>query len=135
MFGRWHSNTGVSVPVVSEHDICFTSRFWRKFHEDLGTQFHYITSYHPQTYGQSERMIQVLEDMFRACVPDFGGSWDTYLPLTDFSYKNSYHASIDQPPFMVLYGRKCRTPVCWGEVGHWVMGSTEVVLKTSELIQ
>ena len=61
----------------------------------------------------------------------FRWSWDTYLPLTEFSYNNSYHASIDRPPFEMLYGRRCRTPV----VGHRVMGSTEVVLKTTELIQ
>jgi len=73
--------------------------------------------------------------MLRACVLDFGGCWDTYLPLAEFSYNNSYHASIDRPPFEMLYGRKCRTPICWGEVGQRVMGSTEVVLKTTELIQ
>lgn len=66
---------------------------------------------------------------------DFGRSWDTYLPLAKFSYDNNYHASIDRSPFMILYGGKYRTPNCWGEVGHRVMGSTEVVLKTSELIQ
>ena len=70
-----------------------------------------------------------------ACVLDFGASWDTYLPLAEFSYNNSYHASIDRPPFEMLYGRRCRTPICWGEVGQRVMGSTEVVLKTTERIQ
>ena len=71
----------------------------------------------------------------RACVLDFGGSCDTYLPLAEFSYNNSYHASIDRPPFEMLYGRRRRTPICWGEVGQRVMGSTEVVLKTTERIQ
>ena len=101
----------------------------------MGTRLHFSTAFHAQTDGQSERTIQTLEDMLRACVLDFGGSWDTYLPLAEFLYNNSYHASIDRPPFEMLYGRKCRTPICWGEVGQRVIGSTEVVLKTTELIQ
>ncbi|GJX04653.1 putative reverse transcriptase domain-containing protein [Tanacetum coccineum] len=73
------------------------------------------TSVHPETDGQSERTIQTLEDMLRACVIDFGGSWDRHLPLVEFSYNNSYHASIKAAPFEALYGRKCRSPVCWSE--------------------
>ena len=126
---------GVPVSVVSDRDVRFTSRFWKRFHDEMGTRLHFSTAFHPQTDGQSERTIQTLEDMLRACVLDFGGCWDTYLPLAEFSYNNSYHASIDRPPFEMLYGRKCRTPICWGEVGQRVMGSTEVVLKTTELIQ
>ena len=80
-------------------------------------------------------MIQTLDDMLSACKLDFGWSWDTYLPLAEFSYNNSYHASIDRAPFEMLYGRRCRTLVCWDEFGHRVMGSTEVVLKTTGLIQ
>ncbi|KAI3672437.1 hypothetical protein L6452_38525 [Arctium lappa] len=72
----------------------------------------------PQTDGQSERTIQTLEDMLRACVIDFRGSWETHLPLIEFSYNNSYHASIRAAPFEALYGRKCRTPLCWNEVGE-----------------
>ena len=119
---------GVPVSVVSDRDVRFTSRFWKRFHDEMGTRLHFSTAFHPQTDGQSERTIQTLEDMLRACVLDFGGCWDTYLPLAEFSYNNSYHASIDRPPFEMLYGRKCRTPICWGEVGQRVMGSTEVVL-------
>ena len=70
----------------------------------------------------------------RVCVIDFGGSWDSYLPLAVFSYKNNYHSSIGTPPFEMLYGRKCRTLVCWGEVGHKVMGRIKVVLQTTEMI-
>ena len=73
--------------------------------------------------------------MLRACVLDFGGSWDTYLPLAEFSYNNIHHSSIGMPPFELLYGRRCRTPICWGEVGQRVMGSTEIVLQTTEQIQ
>ena len=75
------------------------------------------TAYHPQTDGQTERTIQTLEDMLRACVVDFGGSWDVHLPLVEFSYNNSYHTSIQCAPFEALYGRMCRSPLCWTEVG------------------
>ncbi|GKE93794.1 putative reverse transcriptase domain-containing protein [Tanacetum coccineum] len=73
------------------------------------------TVYHPETDGQSERTIQTLEDMLRACVIDFGKGWVKHLPLTEFSYNNSYHASIKAAPYEALYGRKCRSPVCWAE--------------------
>ena len=76
----------------------------------------------------------MLEDKLRACMLDFGGSWDTYLPVTEFSYNNNYHASIDRAPFKMFYGQRSRSQVCWDEVGHQVMGSTEVVLKTTILI-
>ncbi|XP_052627225.1 uncharacterized protein LOC128133734, partial [Lactuca sativa] len=129
------SRHGVPISIVSDRDVRFTSRFWKKFHEELGTKLHFSTAYHPQTDGQSERTIQTLEDMLRACVLDFGGSWDAYLPLAEFSYNNSHHSSIGMPPFELLYGRRCRTPICWGEVGQRVMGSTEIVLQTAEQIQ
>ncbi|GKD71727.1 putative reverse transcriptase domain-containing protein [Tanacetum coccineum] len=73
------------------------------------------TAYHPQTNGQSKRTIQTLEDMLRAYVINFGSSWDQHLPLVEFSYNNSYHASIKAVPFEALYGRKCRSHVCWSE--------------------
>ncbi|GJT37639.1 reverse transcriptase domain-containing protein [Tanacetum coccineum] len=82
-----------------------------------GTQLNLSTAYHPQTDGQSERTIQTLEDMLRACVIDFGNGWDRHLPLVEFSYNNSYHTSIKAAPFEALYDRKCRSPVCWAEVG------------------
>ncbi|KAJ9556692.1 hypothetical protein OSB04_011306 [Centaurea solstitialis] len=121
--------------LMRSGDVRFTSRFWERFHSELGTRLHFSTAYHPQTDGQSERTIQTLEDMLRACVLDFGGSWDAYLPLAEFSYNNNYHSSIGMPPFEMLYGRRCRTPICWGEVGQRVLGSTEVVQRTTEDIQ
>ena len=72
--------------------------------------------------------------MLWACVLDFGGSWDTYLPLAELSYNYSYHTHIDRPPFEMLYGGRCWTLICWGKVGQRVIGSTEVVLKTTKLI-
>ena len=82
------------VTVISDRDTRFTSRFYGNFHEDLGTKLQFTTAYHPQMDGQSERTIQTLEDMLRACVFDFGGSWDMYLPLAEFSFNNNYQASV-----------------------------------------
>lgn len=125
------SRHGVPVSIISDRGSIFTSRFWGKFHGDMGTRLHLSTAYHPQTDGQSERTIQTLEDMLRACIIDFGGSWDTHLPLVEFSYNNSYHSSIKMPPYEMLYGRKCRTPICWGEVGERELDSVEIVQKTT----
>ncbi|GJR82644.1 putative reverse transcriptase domain-containing protein [Tanacetum coccineum] len=90
------------------------------------------TAYHPQTDGQSERTIQTLEDMLRACVIDFGNGWVKHLPLVEFSYNNSYHASIKAAPFEALYKWKCRSPVCWTEVRQVQLTSPEMVQETTE---
>ncbi|GJV14974.1 putative nucleotidyltransferase, ribonuclease H [Tanacetum coccineum] len=89
--------------------------------EALRTRLDISTAYHPQTDGQSERIIQTLEDMLRACILDFGGSWDVHLPLVEFSYINSYHSSMRCAPFEALYGRNCRSPIMWAEVGEGVV--------------
>ncbi|GJX54101.1 putative reverse transcriptase domain-containing protein [Tanacetum coccineum] len=86
----------------------------------LGTRLDMSTAYHLQTDGQRERTTQTLEDILRACVIDFGGSWDVHLPLAEFSYNNSYHLSIRCAPFEAMYGRKCRSPVLWADVGKVV---------------
>ncbi|GKE25629.1 putative reverse transcriptase domain-containing protein [Tanacetum coccineum] len=101
----WH---GVPISIISDRDSRFTSRFWQSMQSALGTQLDMSTTYHPQTDGQSERTIQTLEDMLRACVIDFGKGWERHLPLVEFSYNNSYHASIKAAPFEALYGRKDR---------------------------
>ncbi|GKC33425.1 putative reverse transcriptase domain-containing protein [Tanacetum coccineum] len=115
--GSSHPTHGVPVSIISDRDGRFTSLFWQVLHEALGTRLDMSTAYHPKTDGQSERTIQTLEDMLRACVLDFGKNWDRHLPLVEFSYNNSYHTSIKAAPFEALYGRKCRSPVCWAEVG------------------
>ncbi|GJR43661.1 putative reverse transcriptase domain-containing protein [Tanacetum coccineum] len=92
------------------------------------------TAYHPQTDGQSERTIQILEDMPCACAINFGKSWVNHLPLVEFSYNNSYHASIKAAPFEALYGRKCRSPVCWAEVEEVQLTGPELVQETTEKI-
>ncbi|KAK1441182.1 hypothetical protein QVD17_07022 [Tagetes erecta] len=123
-----------SIWVVVDRDARFTSHFWQGFQEQIGTKLLLSTAYHPQTDGQSERTIQTLEDMLRACIIDFGGSWDTHLPLVEFLYNNSYHSSIGMPPYELLYGRKCRTPVCWGEVGPRELAHRDIVTITNEKI-
>ncbi|GKF42277.1 putative reverse transcriptase domain-containing protein, partial [Tanacetum coccineum] len=92
------------------------------------------TAYHPQIDGQSERTIQTLEDMLRACAIDFGKGWVNHLPLVKFSYNNSYHASIKAAPFEALYGRKCRSPVCWIEVEEAQILGPELIQETIEKI-
>ena len=101
---------GVPVSVVSDQDVHFTCILLKGVHEELGTFLHFITTFHPQTDGQTERTILTLENMLRVCVLDFGGGWDTYLPLAEFSYNNNYHASIDRPPL------RCSTGVSFGPI-------------------
>ncbi|GKB28015.1 putative reverse transcriptase domain-containing protein [Tanacetum coccineum] len=109
---------GVPVSIICDHDPRFASNFWRSLQNALGTNLDMSTAYHPQIDGQSERTIQTLEDMLRACVLNFIKGWVNHLPLVKFSYNNSYHASIKAAPFEALYGRKCRSTVCWTEVGE-----------------
>ncbi|GKA37275.1 putative reverse transcriptase domain-containing protein [Tanacetum coccineum] len=97
----------VLVSIIYDCDSHFTSGFWRLLQKALGTQLDLSTAYHPKTDGESERTIQTLEDMLRACAIDFGGNWDTHLPLVEFSYNNSYHTRVKCAPFEALYGRKC----------------------------
>ncbi|GJU71168.1 putative nucleotidyltransferase, ribonuclease H [Tanacetum coccineum] len=112
---------GVSISIISDHDSHFTSRFWQSMQEALRTRLDMSTAYHPQTDGQSEHTIQTLEDMLRACVLDFRGSWDVHLLLVEFSYNNSYHASVRCALFEALCGRKYRSPIMWAEVREGVV--------------
>ncbi|GKA65810.1 putative reverse transcriptase domain-containing protein [Tanacetum coccineum] len=102
---------GIHVSIICDRDPRFTSNFWRSLQKAMGTNLDMSTAYHPQTDGQSKRTIQTLEDMLRACVIDFGKGWVNHLPLVEFSYNNSYHASIKAAPFEALYDQKCRSPV------------------------
>ncbi|KAA0045265.1 ty3-gypsy retrotransposon protein [Cucumis melo var. makuwa] len=101
----------------------------------LGTRLDFSTAFHPQTDSQTKRLNQVLEDMLRACVLEFSGSWDSHLHLIEFAYNNSYQAIIDVAPFEALYGKCCRSPVCWGEVGEQRMLGPELVQTTNAAIQ
>ncbi|KAA0047298.1 Gag protease polyprotein [Cucumis melo var. makuwa] len=112
------SQYGVPMSIVSNRDPSFTSKFWPSLQKAMGTGLKFSTSFHPQTDDQSERTIQTLEDMLRACVVQFKGSWDTYLPFMEFAYNNSYQSSIGMTPYKALYSRLYRRPVCWNEVGE-----------------
>ncbi|GJW60735.1 putative reverse transcriptase domain-containing protein [Tanacetum coccineum] len=125
---------GIPLSIICDRDPRFASNFWRSLQNALGTSLDMSTAYHPQTDGQSERTIQTLEDMLRACAIDFGKGWVNHLPLVKFSYNNSYHASIKAAPFEALYGRKCRSPVCWAEVGEVQLIGPEIVQETTEKI-
>ncbi|GKD99019.1 putative reverse transcriptase domain-containing protein [Tanacetum coccineum] len=118
---------GMPLSIICNCDPRFASNFWRSLHNALGTSLDMSTAYHPQTDGQSERTIQTLKDMLRACAIDFGKGWVNHLPLVEFSYNNSYHASIKAAPFEALYGQKCRSPVCWAEVGEVQLTGPEIV--------
>ncbi|GJW37541.1 ty3-gypsy retrotransposon protein [Tanacetum coccineum] len=122
---------GVSISIISDRDSHFTSRFWQSIQEALGTRLDISMAYHHQTDGQSERTIQTLEDMLRVCVLDFKGSWDVHLPLVEFSYDNSYHFSVRCALFEALYGRKCRSPIMWAEVGEGQLIGPELVEETT----
>ncbi|XP_076940015.1 uncharacterized protein LOC143609027 [Bidens hawaiensis] len=125
---------GTPLSIIFDRDGRFISRFWKSLQSALGTRLDMSTAYHPQTDGQSERTIQTLEDMLRSCVLDFGGNWDSHLPLIEFSYNNSYHSSIGMAPFEALYGRKCRSPICWSEVGEAQITGPELVQETTDKI-
>lgn len=102
---------GVPISIISDRGPQFTSHLWRAVQIELGTRVELSTAFHPHTDGQSERTIQILEDMLRACVIDFGGQWDCFLPLAEFAYNNSYQSSIEMAPFEDLYGQRCRSPI------------------------
>nr|GEX15275.1 retrotransposon protein, putative, Ty3-gypsy subclass [Tanacetum cinerariifolium] len=118
----------------ADRTLCLNNRSWIPGFESFGTQLDTSTTYHPETDGQSKRTIQTLEDMLHACVIDFGKGWDIHLSLIEFSYNKSYHTSIKAAPFEALYGRKCRSPVCWAKVGDAQLTGPEIVRKTIEKI-
>nr|GEW34942.1 putative reverse transcriptase domain-containing protein [Tanacetum cinerariifolium] len=125
---------GVSILIISDRDSRFTSRCWQLRQEALGTYLGMSTAYDPQTDGQSERTIQTLNDMLRACILDFKRSWDVHLLLVEFSYNNSYHSSVRCTPFKALYGRKCCSPIMWAKVGEGQFIGPELVQETTKKI-
>ena len=125
---------GTPKLIVSDRGSQFTSRFWQKVHEGLGTHLNLSTAYHPQTDGQTERVNQILEDMLRACVLEYGSKWEDCLPYAEFSYNNSYQASLQMAPFEALYGRKCRTPLNWSEVGESQVFGPDVLREAEEKV-
>ncbi|GKC63775.1 putative reverse transcriptase domain-containing protein [Tanacetum coccineum] len=125
---------GIPVSIICDRDGRFTSNFRRSFQKALGTDLSVSTAYHPRTDGQSERTIQTLEDMLRTCIINFRNGWVKHLPLVEFSYNNNYHASIKAAPYEALYGEKCRSPVCWAEVGEAQITGPKMIQETTEKI-
>ncbi|KAG8491028.1 hypothetical protein CXB51_014149 [Gossypium anomalum] len=125
---------GVPISIISDRNPHFMSQFWKKLHEALGTRLDFNTVFHPQTDGQSERVIQILEDMLRSCVIDFWGSWEDYLLLVEFAYNNSYQSSIQMAPYEALYGCRCRTP-CWTELGERRVLGPGLIFDTEDKVR
>ncbi|KAA3484221.1 reverse transcriptase [Gossypium australe] len=126
---------GVPLSIISDRDPIFTSRFWKKLQEALGTKLSFSTAFHPQTDGQSERIIQILEDMLRCCILEFQGNWKKYLPLVEFAYNNSFQSSLKMAPYEALYGRKCRTPLYWTELRENQIHGVDLVRETEEKVK
>ena len=122
----------IPISIISDRDSRFTSRFWGKLQETLGTRLNCSTAFQPQTDGQSERVIQILDDMLRSCVIDYEGSWDRHIPLVEFVYNNSFQSSIGMAPYEALYGRKCRTPLCWTELSEKKVIGPDLIQETEE---
>ena len=103
---------GVPISIVSDRDPRFTTHFWKSFQKAIGTWLTMSTAFYPQTDGQSERTIQVLEDMLRTCVLDHKGSLEEHFPLVEFAYNNSSQASIQMAPYEALFRRPYKSPLC-----------------------
>jgi transposase InsO family protein len=99
---------GVPKKIMSNRGTQFTLRFWERLHETLDTQLHFSSTCHPQTYGQTKRVNQILEDVLIVCALQYGRSWDKSILYAEFSYNNRYQETLKMTPFEVLYGRRCR---------------------------
>ena len=125
---------GVPISIMLDRDPRFTSRFRRSLQEAMGTRLNFSTAFHPQTDGQSERTFQTLEGMLRACVIEFKGSWDEYIPLMEFAYNNYFHSSIGMAPYEALYGRKCRSPLYWDKEGTTILEGIDLVQNAMDKV-
>jgi len=126
---------GVLISIISDRDSRFISKFWKSFQAAIGSKLDMSTAYHPETDGQAERVNQVFEDKFRACILKFKGSWEKHLPLNEFSYNNSFQASLEMTPFEALYGRRCRSPVYWTEVGERALLGPKILQSKEDSVR
>ena len=126
---------GIPISINLDRDPRFTSRFWGKLQTTLGTRLKFSTEFRPQTDGQSERVIQIMEDTLRSCVIDYEGSRDRHISLVEFVYNNSFQSSIGMAPYEALYGRKCRTPLCWTELNEKKVIGPELIQETEENVK
>ena len=126
---------GIPISIISDRDSRFTSRFWGKFQEALSTRLNFSKAFQPQTDRQSKIVIPIMEDMLRSCVTDYEGSWDRHIPLVEFVYNNSFKSSIGMAPYEALYGRKCRTPLCWTELSENKVIGPDLIQETEEKVK
>jgi hypothetical protein len=119
---------GVPKKIVSDRGTQFTSKFWERLHETLYTQL-------LRADGQTKRVNQILEDMLRACVLQYGRSWDKSLPYAEFSYNNSYQESLKMAPFEMLYGRRCQTPLFWNETGERKVFGPDILQEAEKQVR
>ncbi|WVZ80921.1 hypothetical protein U9M48_028355 [Paspalum notatum var. saurae] len=126
---------GVPKRIISDRGSQFTSRFWEQLHDSLDSKLRFSTAYHPQTDGQTERTNQILEDMLRACAIQYGTSWDKSLPYAEFSYNNSYQASLKKSQFEALHGRRCRTPLFWNQTGEKQVFGPDLIRDAEQQIK
>jgi hypothetical protein len=126
---------GVPKTIISDRGTQFTSHFWAKLHEALGTKLSFSTAYHPQTGGQTERVNPILKDMLHASILSYGTKWEDCLPFAEFSYNNSYQASLQMAPFEALYGHKCHTPINWSETGDSQVFGPDIIKEAEEQVQ
>nr|AAR89852.1 putative polyprotein [Oryza sativa Japonica Group]ABF99511.1 retrotransposon protein, putative, Ty3-gypsy subclass [Oryza sativa Japonica Group] len=126
---------GVPKKIISDRGTQFTSHFWEKVHEALGSYLAFSTAYHPQTDGQTERTNQVLEDMLRACALDFSKDWERCLPYAEFSYNNSFQASLKMSPNEALFGRRCRTTLMWSKTGERAVFGPDIIQEAEEKVR
>jgi hypothetical protein len=126
---------GVPKKIVSDRGTQLTSHFWQQLHDALGTHLKFSSAYHPQTDGQTERTNQILEDMLRACALQDKIGWDKILPYAEFSYNNSYQASLKMSPSEVLYRRICITPLHWDQPGERQVFGSDILFEAEENIR
>src|SRR5579859_7223447 len=126
---------GIPRTIVSDRGPQFVSHFWEQLQDSLGTKLLRSSAYHPQTDGQTERVNQILKDMLRACVIHYDKSWDKCLSLAEFSYNNSFQASLKMAPFEALYGRRCRTPLSWSQTGERQVYGPDLVVEAEEKVK
>nr|GFB75445.1 putative nucleotidyltransferase, ribonuclease H [Tanacetum cinerariifolium] len=119
------------LPIRKDYSVSRLAEIFQQEIKAWGTRLKFSTAFHLQTDGQSERTIQTLEDMLRSCALEWTGNWDDYICLVEFAYNNSWHASIKCAPFEMLYGRKCRAPICWDQVGERVIEGPEMIEVTN----
>jgi hypothetical protein len=125
---------GIPRRIVSDRGTQFTSKFWLSLQQAIGTKLDFSTTYHPQSDGQIERVNKVLEDLLRACVLTFDRDWESSLPYADFSYNNSYQASIKMSPFEALYGRRYQTPLMWSNVREKTLEGHAFIKEAEEKV-